>query len=208
MNVEQVQQQKQNQEGVFKRFLWCYGLYALLNMVSFLVGYYLLPEGFMRGSPQSAISSWVASATSFWGEFGLTLLFNFGVGFVMCVMANLQRLYGLPLGYIVLVILAITSGLISGTNSFSASDLKQFNAWDGTALGMSIGGIEMIAYVLAVSATVNISVYEYNLREWRGRKIKGWRDIRLSKLEIFWLCVGVLLLVVAAYRETVMAVSL
>ena len=37
---------------------------------------------------------------------------------------------------------------MSGTNSFAASELKQFNAWDGMALGMGIGGIEMLVYVL------------------------------------------------------------
>ncbi len=71
MEAIQVQQQKHQQENVFKRFLWLYGLYALLNMLSFLVGYYLLPEGFMRGSPQLTFAALADSATSFWGEFGL-----------------------------------------------------------------------------------------------------------------------------------------
>ena len=48
-------------------------------MVFYLSGYYLLPEGFMRGSLYSAIGSFVASPISFWGEFGLTLLFNLGI---------------------------------------------------------------------------------------------------------------------------------
>ncbi|HPU43429.1 MAG TPA: hypothetical protein PLS98_04375 [Dictyoglomaceae bacterium] len=206
MDVIQMQQ-KEQQESIFKRFLWLYGLYTLLNMISFLVGYYLLPEGFMRGSPQLAVSSLVASAPSFWGQFSLTLLFNLGA-FVICVLTNLQRFHEIPMGCIVLIVLGITSGLISGTNSFSASDLKQFNAWDGTAMGMSIGGVEMIAYVVAIAATVNIGLYEYNLQQWRGTKIKNWRDIRLTTSEILCLCLGILLLILAAYRETVMAMNL
>ncbi len=198
----------QQRENVFKRFVWLYGLYSLLNMAVFLAGYYLLPEGFMRGSPQSAIGSLVASATSFWGELGLTLLFNLGVVFVICVLSNLQQVYSIPMGYVVAALLAITSGLISGTNSFSASDLRQYNAYDGTALAMSIGGVEMVAYVLAISATVNIGLYEYNLRQWQGEKIKAWRDIRLSKSEILCLCLGILLLIIAAYQETIMAMGL
>jgi hypothetical protein len=210
MEAEKMQRQgeRQQQENVFKRFLWLYGLYALLNMVSFLVGYYLLPEGFMRGSPQLAIGSLAGSATTFWGQLGLTLLFNLGVVFVIGVLANLQRMYGVPAGYLLVIILGVTSGLIAGTNSFAASDLRQFNAWDGTALGMSIGGVEMIAYVLAVSATADIGLYDYSLREWRGRKIKTWQEIKLSRSEVLCLCLGILLLVVAAYRETVMATSL
>lgn len=64
----------------------------------------------------------VASTTSFWKEFGLTLLFNLGVS-VICVIANLQRVYGMPVGYLVAIILGVTSGLVSGTNSFAASDI-------------------------------------------------------------------------------------
>ncbi|MGK9368505.1 hypothetical protein ACSSWA_06365 [Melioribacter sp. Ez-97] len=140
-------------------------------------------------------------------EFALTLLFNLGVVFPVCSLSNLQRMYGMPAGYFVNVLLAVTSGLVSGTNSFAASDLRQFNALDGAALGMSIGGIEMTAYVLAISATAGIGIYDYTLREWKGIKIKSWREIRLSGTEIFCFCLGVQLLVAAAYRETVMALN-
>jgi hypothetical protein len=196
-------------ENVFKRVLWLNGLYSLLNLLSFLAGYYLLPEGFMRGSPYTAIGSLVASTSSFWSELGLTLLFNLGTVFVVCILTNLQQVKRIPVGYVVPVTLGIISGLISGTNSFSNSDLKLFNAWDGMALGMSIGGLEMLAYVLVISATANIGLYNYeSLSQWNGEKIKNLRDIRLSMPEIFCLCLGIALIVIAAYRETVMAMSL
>ena len=201
--------QIQPRENVFKRILWLYGLYSLLNLVSFLSGYYLLPEGFMRGSPYSAIGSFVASATTFWGQFGLTLLFNLGTVIVVCILTNLQQLKGIPIGYVVPIVLGIVSGLISGTNSFASSDLKQFNAWDGMALGMSIGGVEMLAYVLVISATANMGLYQYkSLWQWQGEKIQNLRDIRLSPSEIFCLCLGILMIINAAYRETVMAMNL
>jgi hypothetical protein len=204
MNTSQIKPQ----ENVFKRIFWLYGLYSVLNMVSFLSGYYLLPEGFMRGSLYSAIGLFVASATSFWGEFGLTLLFNLGTVIIVCMLTNLQQFKEIPIGYIVPAILGITSGLVSGTNSFSASDMRQFNAWEGMALGMSIGGIEMLAYVLVISATANIGLTQYrSLRQWKGEKIKSLRDIRLSASEIFCLCLGILLIVIAAYRETAMAMN-
>ncbi len=201
--------QTQPRENVFKRILWLYGVYALLNMVFFLLGYYLLPEGLMRGTPQSAIGSVVASAPSFWSEFGLTLVFNFSTVLVVCVLTNLQQLNGIPIGYVVPAILGITSGLTSGTNSFAVSDLKLFNAWDGMALGMSIGGVEMLAYVLVIAATADIGLYQYrSLRQWKGEKIKNLRDIRLSASETFCLCLGILMIVIAAYRETAMAMNL
>jgi hypothetical protein len=205
MNAAQIQPH----ENVFKRILWLYGLYSLLNLVSFLSGYYLLPEGFMRGSPYSEIGSFVASATSFWGEFSLTLLFNLGTVIVVCMLTNLQQLKGIPMGYVVPVVLGIVSGLVSGTNSFAASDLKQFNAWDGMAFGMGIGGVEMLAYVLVIAATANIGLYQYrSLRQWKGERIKNLRDIRLSASETFCLCLGILMIAIAAYRETAMAMNL
>ena len=196
----------ESKENVFKRILWLYGLYSLLNSISFLTGYYLLPEGFMRGSPYSAIGSFVASATSFWGEFGLTLLFNLGTVFIVCILTNLQQFKRIPIGYVVPVVLGIVSGLTSGTNSFSNSDLKLFIAWDEMALGMSIGGVEMLSYVLVISATANIGLYNYeSLRQSQGEKLKNLRDIKLSVSEIFCLGLGILMIVFAAYRETVMA---
>ncbi len=67
----------------------------------------------------------------------------------------------------------------------------------------------MLAYVLVISATANIGLYNYrNLWQWNGEKIKDWRNIRLSSSEIFCLCLGILMIVVAAYRETVMAMNL
>lgn len=194
------------QENVFKRFLWLYGLYSLLSMFSFLLGYHFLPEGFMRGSPYSAIGSFVASASSFWSEFSLTLLFNLGTVIVVCILTNLQQFRHVPIGYIIPFVLGIFSGLVSGTNSFVASDLKQFNALDGMALGMGIGGIEMLAYVLVISATANIGLYNYeSLRQWQGERLKNLRDIKLSVSEMFCLGLGILMIVFAAYRETVMA---
>ena len=194
------------QENVFKRVLCLYGLYSLLNLFSFLLGYHFLPEGFMRGSPYSAIGSFVASAPSFWSEFGLTLLFNLGTVIIVCILTNLQQFKHVPVGYIVPAVLGIDSGLVSGTNSFAASDLKQFNAWDGMALGMGIGGIEMLAYVLVISATANIGLYNYeSLKQWQGEKLKNLRDIKLSMSESLCLSLGIFMIVIAAYRETVMA---
>jgi len=196
----------QVKENVFKRVLWLYGLYSLLNLFSFLLGYHFLPEGFMRGSPYSAIGSFVATVSSFWGEFSLTLLFNLGVVIVVCILTNLQQFRHVPVGYIVPVVLGVVSGLVSGTNSSTISDLKQFNAWDGMALGMGIGGIEMLAYVLVISATANIGLYNYeSLKQWQGEKLKTLRDIKLSMSETFCLGFGISMIVFAAYRETVMA---
>jgi hypothetical protein len=201
--------QVQVQDNIFKRVLWLYGLFTLLSNVSFLVGYYLLPEGFMRGSPQMAAGELVASVESFWSQFGLTLLFNLGLITVAGIGANLQQVRGFPAGYFIPIVLGISSGLITGTNSFIADDLSRYSVRDGMALGLSIGEVEMIAYIIIIASTVKFGVYQYrSLVDWKPTKVMSLRDVRLSKQEMFCLLIGVLLLVLAAYRETVLAMNL
>lgn len=198
-------------ESVFKRLFWLYGLSTFFHNLAFLVGYYLLPEGFMRGSPQVAIGS-LAATGSFWSEFAMTLLINLGLMAALAVFLNLNQVNGVPTGYVMPISLGIVTGLIVGTNSFAASDLKQFNAWEGTALGTSIGGVETFAYILIIAATAGIGMYHYRSwwrwsGEWAPTKIKSFREIRLARAEAGCLVLGILLLVVAAYRETAMAVG-
>ncbi len=200
MNTSQLQ----TNDNVFKRMLLLYGLYTLLSNATYLLGYYLLPEGFMRGSPAVAVGR-LATANSFWAEFALTLFFNLGLQVTIGVLLNLNRVKGFPAGYLLPITLGITSGLISGTNSFAASDLRQINGWDGMALGISIGGLEMLAYLLIIAATVRFGVYHYqSWWQWKSIKVMNLRDVRLSRAELLCLMTGILLLIVAAYRETAM----
>ena len=205
MNIKSAQ--IQTQDSVFKRILWLYGLSTLLFNASFLVGYYLLPEGFMRGSPLMAAGELVASAESFWPQFGLTLLFNVGLIAVFGVGANLQQVRNFPAGYLIPIFLGIGGGLIVGTNSFIASDLSRYSVRDGMALGLSIGELEMLAYIITIASTVKFGIYQYrSLVDWKPTKVKRLRDVRLSQQETLCLIIAVLLLIIAAYRETAMAV--
>ncbi|GAI84893.1 unnamed protein product, partial [marine sediment metagenome] len=40
--------QKLTQQNVLKRVLWAYGIYIILSLVAFAIGYLLLPEGALR----------------------------------------------------------------------------------------------------------------------------------------------------------------
>lgn len=194
-------------DGVGKRAMILYGLHAVLNNGSYLFGFYLLPQGFMRAGPQVAVGGAVAEAGSFWFQLLLTLLFNLVLMSGLAVVLNLNRVKTVPAGYLVPIVLGITGGLISGTNSFAASDLTHYNAWEGMALGLSIGGIEMLAYVLIVAATANLTVYQYRSwwrwsGEWKPTRVLGFRDLRLTRSEVLTLVVALLLILAAAYKET------
>lgn len=203
--------QSEPQNGVCTRILWLYGLYTLLANASFLVGYHLLPEGFMRGSYVGAIADFVAAPESFWPELGRTLLMNIGIVTALCVLLNLMKVKDFPLGYVLPIFLGITSGLVLGTNSFAVDDLSRYSVREGLALGLSIGEVEMLGYILVIAATVTLGVYQ---REswWRWSdkfvKVMDFRDIRLSTQEILLLAIGILLVVFGAYRETAMAMNL
>jgi hypothetical protein len=197
-------------EPVLKRLLWLYGLYMLLSNAAYLLGYYLIPEGALRQGPQAAPARIAGGASSFWGELALTLLFNVGLVVIAAVIMNLNQVKGFPAGYLYPICLGIISGLISGTNSFTASDLTKFNARDGMALGLSIGNVEMLGYILVIAATVKFGVYKYRSwwrwsGEWKPEKLMPIRDIRLARDEVIILALGIGLVVAAAIRETLMA---
>jgi hypothetical protein len=200
--------------GVFQRLLILYGLYTLLFNIFFVLAYYFLPEGFMRGSPQMAAGEVVASASSFWSQFGLTLLFNLCLMGGMAVLANFIQVKGIPLGYLIPPVLAVVQGLIVGTNSFVADNLNRYsNVREAMALGTSIGGVETLGLLLIISSTVGYGVYHYRSwwsgrGEWSPTRVMRLRDVRLSRVEILGLVLGILLTIVAAYRETAMPVSL
>lgn len=194
-------------DSLLKRVLMVYGLYTLVNNAAFLTGYYILPEGLLRGSPITTAGEVVASQGSFWGQFAMTLLVNIGWTVVFGVLLNFAQVRGFPLGYILPISIAITTGLILGTNSFVSSNVNQYGAREGLALGTSIGGLETLGYLLVIAATVRLGIYQYKSwwgGEWKPTQLMRIRDIRLSSSEWLTILAGLLLIIVAAYRETLM----
>jgi hypothetical protein len=141
------------------------------------------------------------------------LLFNLGVVTAISIVLNFNQVKGVPVGYVYPLFLAVSSGLIAGTNSFIASDITRYNARDGMALALSIGNLEMLGYIFVIAATVKFGVYQYRSwwrwsGEWKPTKVMNLRDVRLSLRELLCLVTGILLVIVGAYRETLMAFSM
>lgn len=197
-------------ESVFKRVVWLYGAYMLLNNAAYLVGYYLLPPGLMRNSPQTAAGRAAAAAGSFNQELALTLFFNLGMVVLVAVLLNLNQINGTPTGYVYPLALGLTGGLIAGTNSFAASDLSNYTVWEGMALSLSIGNLEVLGYICVIAATVRLGIYQYKSwwrwsGEWKAVKTGKLAEVRFDRYEVAFLVVGIALVVLAAYRETLMA---
>ncbi len=208
MNPHQIQMKGE----LLKRILLLYGLYSLLSNGFFIIGYFFLPEGFLRGSPQMGPAEFVAQQTGFWAQFGMTLFFNLGVMTVIILLMNVNQVNGFPVGYLLPISLGIMSGLVPGTNSFVSSDLSHYSVREGMALGLSIGGLEMFAYILIIAATVKYGVYHY--RSWwswgeegEPTKVMNLRDVRLSRKEFSCILLAIILFFIAAYRETIMPLT-
>ncbi len=200
------------QDSLFKRVLMLYGVYMLLSNAAYLVGYYFLPEGLLRGSAVTTSGQIVAGQSSFWGQFAMTLLFNIGWMVALIVLLNFNQVKGFPAGYLMIISLGILTGLIPGNNAFVSSDLNQLSAHEGMALGLSIGGFETLGYLLIMAATVRLGIYQYKSwwrwsGEWAPTKLMRIRDIRLSSGEWFTISAGLLLIIIGAYRETLMALG-
>lgn len=192
-------------ENVLKRVLWLYGAHTLLSNVFIIVGYFFLPEGFLRDSPLTWAGSVAAKPETVKGEFIATLIFNLGIMSMIGIGLNLISIKGFPQGYFVPLMLGVVSGLLLGTNSFVAIDLSEIQYVEGLAIGFTIGGIEMLGYVCLVASTVKLGIYQYqSWWQWNEKphKVMKLREVRLSKSEIICLLIGVLLIVIAAFRES------
>jgi hypothetical protein len=166
----------------------------------------------MSTSPQTATGEIAATPETFWAEFALALLFNLGFTAALALVLNFNRVRGFSVGFLVPVYLGIVNGLILGTNSFLKSDLSDYGAREGMALGLTIGGLETLGFVLIVASTVRYGVYHYrSWWRWSGKykpiKTGRLRDVRLSKAEVTCLIVGIVFLIVGAYRQTTMAMG-
>ena len=167
----------------------------------------------MRSSPQTAGGQIVLAAGSLWGQFGLTLLFNLGVTAVVAIVLNFNQVKGITVGYLYPLFMGVSGGLIAGTNSFLASDLTKINVHVGTALAHSIGGFETLGFIMIIAATVKFGVYQYRSwwrwsGEWKPVKVMNLREVRLEKPEIISLVIWILMIILGAYRETLMAFSM
>ena len=201
--------QRLTQQNVLKRVLWAYGIYVTISLVAFAIGYLLLPEGALRGS---AITIWgevAAQQTSFWLEFLVIIGFNLGIASLIGIVVNLQRVNGLPAGYVFIFVQGILSGIVAGTNSFVSQVISPYTL-EGWLVALRIGYLEFFGYVCIVAATIGVGLRDYtSWLPWKAKeiKVKSWRDIRLSRQEIIWLVIGILLILLAGYNETVLAFS-
>jgi hypothetical protein len=184
------------------RFASLWTLCAVLFTGAWTVGYYLLPEGLLRGA--SAASALPEYAGSVVGEFLTILAWNLGVC-LLVVAANTFRSVETPLGYLVVVVNWVQGGLVWGTGSL-AVETARFAPSLSTALGRS-GVYELTAYVAVAVAARGVMVWHQRSGpRWREEfeRVGSPRDWTITRREAAVLLAGLALLAAANYREATM----
>lgn len=191
-----------NHESLVVRFLTLWAVCLLVFSVAWVVGYYALPEGILRGS--LGADAPVVGATV-WETFVRIFAWNLVLGAGPVVAFNTLRSVNTPASYVVLVVVWLQGGLVYGTNSLGiqAGRLAPSLA---TLLGRS-GVYELTAYVaLAVATRELLLWHQRSGPRWREEfeRVRSPGDWSLGRREWAMVLAGLVLLALANYREAVM----
>ncbi len=173
------------------------GFFVILAL-TYAFGLLFLPEGVMKTLPLPAL-------TFFEGEQSFSSLVVRTLGYnlfalLLIVGMNHMRVRRFTFGYLPLYANTFMLGLFAGTNSFSGGiSTYSFEGW---MMFLRIGFLEFSAYLLVCAATVKLAMFHAN--RWRGeqfRKIRKFKEIRLSGQELAVILFALGILVVAAFNE-------
>lgn len=191
-----------NHDDPLVRFVALWIVCAALFVLAWYAGYYLLPEGLLRGA--SAASALPEYAGSVWAEFATLFAWNLGVC-VLVAAANTFRSVETPLGYLVVAVNWVQGGLVWGTGSLLVGT-GRFAPSLSVALGRS-GLYELTAFVAVAVATRGVMVWHQRAGpRWREEfeRVRSPREWSLTRREAAVLLAGLALLAVANYREAVL----
>jgi len=194
------------QPSLARRIAMAYGLYVVLNLASFAVGYFLLPRGALLNTPWTALGGVATMQETPLRQFLATAGFNLAFVLLLGVVLNLQRVRGFPTGYVLVASAGIVSGLIAGTNSFASQVVSPYTL-EGWLTALRIQHLELLGYTVLVASTIAVGLREYTSWlpwEAKERVIKTWPEIRLGRQEWLGIAIGIALILFGAYNETVL----
>lgn len=130
--------------------------------LSWAIGYFLLPEGVLRGKTGAGIIS--ESFSESISVFQLALIWNMVIAFIVIPLVGLLAIGRLSLAYVLAVGNYALYGIFLGTNSFSnprpAPLAPNLDVFTGT------GPWEIGAYMLVAAAVANR--YQFRQKSWMG----------------------------------------
>jgi hypothetical protein len=177
---------------------------SALLLLTWIIGYYLLPERLFRSGAEvhmerAALDTASRSVFEEWMKINRE---NFVPVLIIILGSMLIRVYGIPFGYIVALYNLALYGLYIGTNSFAIPHPERM------ALSFGIlqrsGPYEMIVLMLLAAATCSWSFFEIKSSSNPGRAIP---PPRFKVQDIVTVILGISLLLAANYVEAYMIVS-
>jgi hypothetical protein len=132
---------------------------AVLFVAVWILSYYFLPEGILRGRNIAQLASGEdLLGDSIWLEWFRLFTINLTAMLVFVCLPNLfVDNHGIPLGYATITIMACYFGILLGTNSFAIASGDKIAPTIG--IFASSGFYEISAYILAAVSTVTVSKY-------------------------------------------------
>ncbi|GAB7093470.1 hypothetical protein JCM30237_06220 [Halolamina litorea] len=190
-----------NHDDVLVRFVSLWLLVATVFTLSWVVSYYLLPQGLLRGGNPVAEAEYAGSVSR---EFLTLFGWNVAVSLI-AVAANTLRSVNTPMGYVIEVVQAPRYGAVWGTGSLAIGS--------GERIVPSLAVLVERSGPMEITAVVAIVVSTRGLMLWHQRSGPRWReefervrspqDWSLDRREWAMLVGGYSLLAVACYREAV-----
>ena len=153
--------------------------------------YRALPEGLLYG--KFIVSQVQVVTQELFSTFSRILTYNLLLACIPLFLANLVKVKGLPLGYLLVPYHWIIYGTLLGTNSFAFPSPSRLVP-TFTTLFRGVGVYEITAYTLIVAATYGLTVY--TRKEKFNFRING-----LLKADKIILIFSLVLLVVSNFFE-------
>ena len=192
---------------LISRIIWAYTIYLLLVVTSFAAGYFLIPRQALLNSPWTVLGTIAASPESPCAQFFATVGFNLAFVLILGVGLNLQRVNGFPTGFVFIFSAGIMSGIIAGTNSFALQVISPYTI-NGWLAAIRIQHLELLGYTIIVASTISLGLSDYSSwLPWKAKetRIQNWREIHFTQQEITGVVIGIVLILLAAYNETTLA---
>ena len=144
-------------DNAWIRFISLLSVTLILFVIAWVIGFYLLPEGFLRGKFAGAALAGETAAESLTKEFLRIAVINLVM--LAPIMAGnwVFKHKEIPLGYVVPIVWAVIYAVVIGTNS-TTIPMPERMAPSMQVLARS-GLYEISAYALAAAATYGISAY-------------------------------------------------
>lgn len=188
-----------------ERIIWAIVLFIILFFSCVIFGYYVLPEGILKG--KNPLQNWETSQNV---AISTLQIFSFNLISVLVIIAagmfGQKKTYHknyFSIGYVAFFSLICLNGIVLGTWSFSVESVsvplfaRFLRTFD---LAHRAGLWEMLGQLLIACATAHISIILTNGKQTDTKKI---RSIRLLKSEWLVIVLGIFFMIVGAVVESI-----